>query len=77
MLELECHNHSDFPLVYKFEEWSIASSDKFFRVPEGEHISCNAGTHALPDMFTITLGNHAYICYNYYISLTTGYICEI
>ena len=64
-------------LVYKFEEQSVARSGRFFRVPEGEHVSCNAGTHVLPDMFTITLGNHAYICYNYYISLTTDYIYEI
>ena len=55
-LELRCHNHNDYPLLYKIGR---AVSNKFgqiFRVPEVKHSSCNTGTRALLDMSALPLG---------------------
>ena len=54
---------------------------QIFRVPEVEYISYNTGTHALPDIYTLTLGccaplgivhiyqaKHSCLCYNLYIN---------
>ena len=35
-----------------------------FRVLEVSHNSCNIGTRALPDMYALALGHHAYISGN-------------
>ena len=42
-----------------------------FRILEVSHNSCNIGTGALPDMYALALGHHAYISGNALVPVTT------
>jgi len=61
----------------------LSNDDKIwgnFRVQEVLHISCNTGTHALPDMSTLALGCCAYISGNALVpvlQLLLGYLSLI
>ena len=55
--ELKCHYHNDYQAVNN-------KLGQIFSVPEVQHISCNTGTHTLPDMSALTLGDCAYISGN-------------
>ena len=75
-LELKCHNHNDYPLLYKKAEQLAISLGRFLEYRKC-NISCNTctGTCALPNMFALTLGHHACVhirqCTRAYVTAIT------
>ena len=74
MLELKCHNHNDYPLLYKWVEWLAISSGRFLEcrkcnisVATQVLVHCLICPHSPSGIVCTYQAMHSCLCYNYYM----------